>query len=101
MSTNVHSAVILPGATMKVYCVDGMSALEVLNVQKLFNFGGQMKFENCGVPNVFGGLQDGATTLGNLANKFGISQIQKQDYEMAYVADATAVDHFVNSPTFS
>ena len=55
MSSSVHSAIILPGATTKLYCKDGLSPLDVQNIDKVINFGGSMKFINCTPANEYVG----------------------------------------------
>ena len=45
--TAIHNAIILPGGTMRFYCKNGLSSIDVYNIQKLYNFGGSMKFVNC------------------------------------------------------
>ena len=64
MSSSVHSIMLLPGSTLTVACTDGMSSLNILNVQKLFNFGntsmvgsGNIKFANCGIENQYSSLE--------------------------------------------
>ena len=51
MPTSVHTMLILPNGTTKIYCKDGLSALTVLHVQEILNFHGQLKFVNCGAGN--------------------------------------------------
>ena len=53
MSTSVHQLLILPGGTVDFLCIDGMSALDVLNIEHLFNFGGELQFVNCGAENIW------------------------------------------------
>lgn len=51
MSTNVHSVLILPGSTFKLYCKDGLSPLDVNHIESVFNFGGTVKAVDCGMAN--------------------------------------------------
>ena len=53
MSTTIHQVIILPGQTVSVYCKDGLSAIDVLNIEHIYNFNGNMKFVNCGAPNQY------------------------------------------------
>ena len=46
--TSLHSLIILPGATVRYFCKDGLSSLSVMQVQKIFMFGGKMVSVNCG-----------------------------------------------------
>ena len=49
MSTVVHSFILGPGDTVKVYCVDGLSSLDILKIEQIYNFGGMFKLIDCGV----------------------------------------------------
>ena len=53
MSTSIHSVLIMPGSTAYFFCKDGLSPLEVLRIKQVLNFGGNMRFINCGVKNEF------------------------------------------------
>ena len=58
MSSNVNSALILPGSTMNFFCKDGLSPLDVNHIQQVFNFGGNIKLVNCGVENTWVAFQE-------------------------------------------
>ncbi len=48
MSTRLHSLIIEPGAIINYYCVDGLTALEKMQVAEILNFGGDLVPHNCG-----------------------------------------------------
>ena len=48
MATTVHQLVLFPGGSFQNLCKDGLSPIDELNIQKLYNFGGKIKFINCG-----------------------------------------------------
>ena len=52
-NTKIHSLVILPGATVKYFCKDGLSSLSVMHVEQLLNFGGKLVPVNCGAGNEY------------------------------------------------
>ena len=49
--TSIHSMIILPGSVVRYFCKDGLSSLTVFNVERILNFGGEMKAVNCGAAN--------------------------------------------------
>ena len=49
----IHSTIMLPGSTYEFVCVDGLSPLDVLNIEHIFHFGGDMRFVNCGADNEY------------------------------------------------
>ena len=65
MSTVLHSAIILPGSTIKFFCTDGMSQSDIFNVQHVLNFGGNMKFVNCAANNEYVGLNQAVADMQN------------------------------------
>ena len=54
--TKIHQVIILQGGTVKFWCKDGLSSLDVLHVNKIMNFGGDMEAVNCGPENEYGAL---------------------------------------------
>ena len=56
MSTTIHNLIVLPGNQVRFFCADGLSPLDVSNIQRLFRFGGDLKFINCGPANEYAGL---------------------------------------------
>ena len=57
MSSTVKQVLILPGSAVNFYCKDGLSALDLLNIQKVFHFGGKIEFVDCGGENWYVGLE--------------------------------------------
>ena len=47
----IHSAIILPTSTVRFFCKDGLSPIDVLNIEHIYRFGGDMQFVNCGADN--------------------------------------------------
>ena len=45
----VHSLIIVPGSTASLVCTNGLSPLDVMNIEKIMNFGGKYKFTDCSV----------------------------------------------------
>ena len=53
----VHSVILLPGDTLRYFCEDGLSPLDIGNVGKILNFGGNIVPVNCGASNEYATLQ--------------------------------------------
>ena len=53
MSTNINTTIILPGSYFNIFCKDGLSPLDVLHIKTIYNFGGNIKFQDCGGENQF------------------------------------------------
>ena len=57
MSTSqIHQLLIRPGSKVNLVCKDGLSAATVYNIDKIYNFGGNLKFVDCGTPEIWAGL---------------------------------------------
>ena len=56
MSLKIHELLIQPGSRVKIYCKDGLSSTTVLAIDHIFNFGGNVKFVNCGAANIYAEL---------------------------------------------
>ena len=52
----IHELLIQPGSKVKIYCKDGLSSTTVLAIDHIFNFGGKVKFINCGAANIYAEL---------------------------------------------
>ena len=53
MSFQIHQLLILKGSKVQIYCKDGLSSLDVYNIQHIFRLGGNIKFVNCGAANQY------------------------------------------------
>ena len=65
MSTKIHSAIVLPQGTLNIFCKDGMSPLDVNNVEHIWNFGGRIQFKDCGIENEWMALKQGEADMLN------------------------------------
>ena len=63
MFVKIHQLLITPGGTAKIYCKDGLSSATVYQIEHLYNFGGDLKFVNCGAANIFAGTVVAAETM--------------------------------------
>ena len=45
---HIGQAILAPGDTVKIFCTDGLAPKTVENVEKWFNFGGNIKYIDCG-----------------------------------------------------
>ena len=45
---HIGQAILAPGDTVKIFCTDGLAPKTVENVEKWFNFGGNIQYINCG-----------------------------------------------------
>ena len=81
MSTSLNSVIILPGSRADFYCADGLSPVDKQNIQKIFNFGGQLKFANCGVENMWVAFQLAKGTMQDeLENALHDSGVTSPEY---------------------
>ena len=62
MST-IHQLIILPGATVKYFCMDGLSSLTVMHIQEILNFGGKFVPVNCGAANEYVALRQAVDNM--------------------------------------
>ena len=53
MVTTVHTAILMPGQQWSIFCTDGLKTDVVSHLKEILNFGGNVKFENCGAGNEF------------------------------------------------
>ena len=70
MLTKIHNLLISPGGTAKIYCKDGLSSATLFQIDHLFNFGGNLKFVNCGAENIYAGIKVALDSMGEEVNKF-------------------------------
>ena len=47
---------MMPGDVVQFFCKDGLSPATVFQIERIYRFGGNMKFVNCGVGNMYAGL---------------------------------------------
>ena len=53
MSLHIHQLIMHEGSSVNIYFKDGLSAIDVLEIRKIFRFGGNFEFINCGAKNEF------------------------------------------------
>ena len=56
MSSATHQLVLLPGSTATFFCKDGLSPIDVQEIEHFFYFGGNIQFVNCGTANEYIGF---------------------------------------------
>ena len=66
--TKIHQVIILQGGTVRYFCKDGLSSLDVMQVNKIMNFGGKIIPVNCGAENEFAALRQAYTSMYYEAN---------------------------------
>ena len=66
MSTVVHSFFLGPYDTVRVFCKDGLSSLDIKNIEDIYDFGGKFQLIDCGVGYEDVVLHKAARTMGNL-----------------------------------
>ena len=59
----IQSLIIIPGDTVRFFCKDGLSPLNVLNIEHIYQFGGDMKFVNCGADNEYVALEQAVSDM--------------------------------------
>ena len=99
MSTVFHQVIILPGDTDSFYCKDGLSSIDVYNIEHIFNFG-NMKFVNCGAPNQFVGLKQAEGDMGYLYVHARAGSREEGDYEKAWNANKALTSSVIGTPFF-
>ena len=65
MSTTAHSVFLLPRSNFRVICINGLSSIEAMQIEKFYNFGGNIHFENCGAVEQFATLAFAEKTMEN------------------------------------
>ena len=48
MPLQVHQLIMTPGNRQKFICQDGLSPTDKIQIGKIYNFGGDLMFQNCG-----------------------------------------------------
>ena len=51
MSTIIHNAILMSGQRWHIICTDGLNTNVVSHLKNILNFGGDIRFENCGAQN--------------------------------------------------
>ena len=85
MSSSVHSIILLPGSQFEYMCKDGLSPLEVQNVEHIFNFGGSMKAVNCSAEHEYTALRHARGDMWHLAGESELSHSSRlwKDFNLA------------------
>ena len=91
MSTVVHSFFLGPSDTVRVFCVDGLSSLDIQKIDDIYDFGGKFQLVDCGVGYEYVVLQKAAGTMGNLyftAKNDGLHSVEEvKDIKEAFEID--------------
>ena len=77
MSIKVHSFILNPSDTVRVFCTDGLSSLDIANIKYIYNFGGQFKLSNCGVGNEAHVLRKTYTAMFAMAEDYLVDHIKE------------------------
>ena len=56
MSKQIHQLIIRHGSNVNIVCKDDLSAAAIYNIDKIYRFGGDLKFVECGTPAIWAGL---------------------------------------------
>ena len=97
MSSSVHQLVILPNGQTNVYCKDGLSPLDVMHIDSIFNFGGKMNFVDCGAVNHWTGLEQ---AVGDMVHHINALKIRSRksnvwkDLNLALKLDIADINKF-------
>ena len=100
MSTHLHQLLLLPGNNVKLFCTDGISPLTVMNIQKIYNFGGNIKFKNCGASDEWIAMSQATDDMGSLADNTD-DQRTKNDYMTAFTSDQENLNKFENTSIYT
>ena len=100
MSTETHSVIIMPGGTANLYCVDGLSPLEVQHIKTFLNFGGAINAVDCGPQNEYMMLWQAELNM-----KYQVDHAAKKkiihDMKIAYAIDHKQKSAFKYSDYFA
>ena len=65
---SIHQLILLPGGKVKYFCKDVLSSLDVMQVGKILNFGGNLVPVNCGTANQYVALWQAYLDMWGMAN---------------------------------
>ena len=102
MSTNLHQLLILPGSNVNIFCKDGLSSLDVDNVKKIFNFGGNIQMKNCGPQNEWEAINQSMDDMGveYFAIRDGSNTTKIQDFKTAFNANEENAWKYSQPPNY-
>ena len=63
MLKHIHQLIIEPGSDVRLLCKDGLSAATVYNIDKIYHFGGNFKFVDCGAGAIQAGLDQATESM--------------------------------------
>ena len=99
MLKHIHQLIIEPNATVRLVCKDGLSAATVYNIDKIYHFGGNLKFVDCGAGAIYAGLYQAS---GNMLDKYGDIILNLDgDKNLADNCDAYKPEDFPDHKTFA
>ena len=67
MLKHIHQLIIEPGSDVRLLCKDGLSAATVYNIDRIYHFGGNFKFVDCGAGAIWTGLDQ---AWGSMMDKY-------------------------------
>ena len=105
MLTHIHQLIIPPNQTVRLLCRDGMSAATVVNIDRIYNFGGEVKFVECGAGAIWAGLEQATDNVlvkyVDFINKFYDRGLPHYDYNISCDAIKPEGFRFVDHKTFA
>ena len=98
----VHSVILLPGNNLTYYCKDGLSPLDVQNIEHLLNFGGNIKAVDCGAGNEYVTLMQ---AMGDMMNMYfdaaqRKNETQQADFDAARIENQKSFAKFQQSDVY-
>ena len=100
MSTTVHQAIILPKGKLNVYCKDGLSAIDVLNIQHIYHFGGNFNFINCGADNEYAGLFQAKSDMNTMMLHKKAGSQAYRDFKTAVLLNSGDIKNFAQTDVY-
>ena len=94
MSTSIHSVILMPSSTYQIFCKDGLSPLDLHHVEKLLNFGANIKAINCGAENEYAALHQAKADMYDLMRRNRFDRVKKADYQLAMNVNSEKIPKF-------
>ena len=72
-----------------IYCTDGLSALDVVNIEKVYHFGENIVFQDCGAPyeNEWSALKQSAEDMYHMSIEVHSQVSSARDFRAAYLTN--------------
>ena len=83
-------------------CKDGLSILDVMHVENILNFGGNIKAVHCSAENEYATLRQAQGEMNALTSdpKYNRNSRRHQDYKLAYEENHKVLLKFMETPVF-